>query len=414
MTGMKNSKIKIGRRAALGMGVSTAAVMVAGGAARSANASIDIVHFFSGADHPMELVIKAFNAKNLGVTAVSRQEGTTYEAITQKAMAGIAAGRPPAVMTTGWKLASFAKHTLGAQDLRQFGADGGAIIDNYKESVVKLVTIEGSIVGIPWALSTPVLYINTEHWKAAGLDPAAIPTTIEDLYAKLGQMQQKTNKAVLAYEVNEWEPQAFIQNAGGDVLDGAGKPVMDSAAAVYGMQKFVEAKTRKLWNPIGLSEMLTAFQAGALSAMVTSSARLSGVKAQSAFEIKLAKMPGLEGRPRRMNSGGNFLSILARNKEQQAAAVQFLKFCATPEAMKIWLGTGYLNTTKHDLPIPAGQEAAYAQLADGLTPETVWPGARGLEALKAHIDWISRIVNGSVSVPDGLKGSKEAVAKLLV
>ena len=114
-----------------------------------------------------------------------------------------------------------------------------------------------------------------------------------------------------------------------------------------------------------------------------------------------------------MNSGGNFLSILARNKEQQAAAVQFLKFCATAEAMQLWLGTGYLNTTKHELPIPPGQEAAYEQLADGLTPETVWPGARGLEALKAHIDWISRIVNGSASVPDGLKGSKDAVARLL-
>lgn len=413
MTNTASASRRLGRRAVLKTGVAAAAVLGASQPARSANASIDIVHFFSGADHPMELVIKAFNARKLGVTAVSRQEGTTYEAITQKAMAGIAAGRPPAVMTTGWKLASFAKYTLGAQDIRQFGADGQAIMDNYKESVVKLVTIDGSIMGIPWALSTPVLYINMEHWKAAGLDPAAIPTTVEDLYVKLAQLQQKTNKSALAYEVNEWEPQAFIQNAGGDVLDAAGKPVMDSPAAVYGMQKFVEAKTTGLWKPIGLSEMLTAFQAGALGAMVTSSARLSGIKAQTAFEIKLAKMPGLEGKPRRMNSGGNFLSILARNKEQQAAALQFLKFCATPEAMKLWLGTGYLNTTKHELPVPPGQEAAYAQLADGLTPETVWPGARGLEALKAHIDWISRIVNGSVSVPDGLKGSKDAVAKLL-
>lgn len=414
MTKTTTSNRPIGRRAALKTaGVAAVAVLTASQPARSANASIDIVHFFSGADHPMELVIKAFNAKNLGVTAVSRQEGTTYEAITQKAMAGIAAGRPPAVMTTGWKLASFAKHTLGAQDIRQFGADGNAILDNYKESAVKLVTIDGSVMGIPWALSTPVLYVNLEHWKAAGLDPAAIPETVEDLYAKLAQLQQKTGKSALAYEINEWEPQAFIQNAGGDVLDANGKPVMDSPAAVYGMQKFVEAKVKNLWKPIGLSEMLTAFQAGALGAMVTSSARLSGIKAQTAFEIKLSKMPGLEGRPRRMNSGGNFLSILARNKEQQAAALQFLKFCATAEAMKLWLGTGYLNTTKHELPIPAGQEAAYAQLADGLTPETVWPGARGLEALKVHIDWISRIVNGSVSVPDGLKSSKEAVGKLI-
>jgi multiple sugar transport system substrate-binding protein len=49
----------------------------------------------------------------------------------------------------------------------------------------------------------------------------------------------------------------------------------------------------------------------------------------------------------------------------------------------------------------------------GLTSETVWPGARGLEALTVHIDWITRIVNGAVSVPDGLRGSREAVEKLI-
>ena len=48
----------------------------------------------------------------------------------------------------------------------------------------------------------------------------------------------------------------------------------------------------------------------------------------------------------------------------------------------------------------------------GLTSETIWPGARGLEALTVHIDWITRIVNGAVSVPDGLRGSREAVEKL--
>lgn len=408
-------KATIGRRTALRVaaGSAAASVMLPGASARAANVSIDIVHFFSGSDHPMELVIKTFNAKNLGITAVSRQEGTTYEAITQKAMVGLAAGRPPAVMTTGWKLASFAKNTLGALDMKSAGPESAAILDNYKPDVIKMVTIDGAVMGIPWALSTPVLYINVDLWKSAGLDAAAAPTTVEDLYAKLQTFQEKTGKSALAYEVNEWQPQAFIQNAGGDVLDAMGKPVMDSPAAIYGMTKFVEAKTKGLWRPIGLSEMLTAFQTGALGAIVTSSARLSGIKAQSAFEIKLAKMPGLEGKSRRMNSGGNFLSILARKKDQQDAALQFLKFCATPEAMKLWLATGYLNTTKHTLRIPAGQEPAYAQLDDGLTPETVWPGQRGLEALKAHTDWISRIVNGTVPVAEGLKSSKDAVAKLL-
>jgi hypothetical protein len=46
---------------------------------------VDLVHTFSGADHPVQRVIRAFNDKASGVTVVSRQDGTTYEAITQKA-----------------------------------------------------------------------------------------------------------------------------------------------------------------------------------------------------------------------------------------------------------------------------------------------------------------------------------------
>lgn len=412
---MVRSTIAVGRRAALQLiAISVGAPFVlTSRQARSADTQIDIIHQFSGADHPMEQVIAAFNRRQTGVNAVGRQEGTSYEAITQKAMAGIASGRPPAVMTTGFKLASFAKQNLGACDIRSFGKGGEGVLANYTDKAVGLVTIGDSVLGIPWALSTPVLYVNMDLWKTAGLDPEVLPVTVEDMYATLSQLQAKTGKPALVYEVNEWLPQAFIQNAGGNVLNDRGEPEMDSPAAIAGVEKYVEPSRKGIWRPIGLSEMLTAFQTGAVGAIATSSARLSGIKAQSSFEIKMAKMPGLEGHQRRMNSGGNFLAILARKPDQQAAAIEFLKFCASAEAMRIWLQTGYLNTTRHSLPIPAGQEQAYAQFDDGLTAETVWPGRRGLEALKAHVDWLSRIVNGAVPVADGLKASKEAVGKLL-
>ena len=54
-------------------------------ASLGADAKIDFVHLWSGADHPVQKVIEAFNAEGTGVTVVSRQDGTTYETITQKA-----------------------------------------------------------------------------------------------------------------------------------------------------------------------------------------------------------------------------------------------------------------------------------------------------------------------------------------
>ena len=40
------------------------------------DAKVDLVHTFSGADHPIQRVIRAFNDKGTGVTVVSRQDGT--------------------------------------------------------------------------------------------------------------------------------------------------------------------------------------------------------------------------------------------------------------------------------------------------------------------------------------------------
>ena len=376
---------------------------------------VDLVHLWSGADHPIQKLIKAFNDKGTGVTVVSRQDGTTYETITQKAMSAIAAGRGPAMMTTGWKLGDFARRTLGAQDFRQiFGTDRTeALLAKFRPQVRPLAAIGGVPIGLPWSMSTPVLYINQALWTAAGLDPAAEPKTVEELYPMVRQLQERTGKQGLCYEVNEWLPQAFIQNAGGDVIDADGKPVMDSAAAVKGLEAFVQPRRDNLWRVMTIPEMLAAYQAGAIGVMATSSARQSGVRQAVNFDLRLTQMPGLAGQPRRMNSGGNFLAVYSKVKEQQEGAYKFMDFVAGREGFEIWLATGYLNVTTNDIPVRPGNEAAHAQMEGGLTSETIWPGARGLEALTVHIDWITRIVNGAASVPDGLRGDRAAIEKLV-
>jgi multiple sugar transport system substrate-binding protein len=376
---------------------------------------VDLVHLFPGADHPVQRVIRAFNDKGTGVTVVSRQDGVTYEAITQKAMASIAAGRGPALMTTGWKLGDFARRTLGAQDFRQiFGPERtAALLAKFRPQVRPLAAIGGVPIGLPWSMSTPVVYLNQALWTAAGLDPLAEPRTMEELYPMVRQLQERTGKQGLCYEVNEWLPQAFIQNAGGDVIDADGRPVMDSPAAVAGIEAFVQPRRDKQWRVMTIPEMLAAFQAGAVGVMASSSARQSGVRQAASFDLRLIQMPGLSGHPRRMNSGGNFLAVYSKVKEQQDGAYKFMEFLTSREAFEIWLATGYLNVTTNDIPVRPGNEAAHAQMEGGLTSETVWPGARGLEALTVHIDWITKIVNGAVSVPDGLRGSREAVEKLI-
>ena len=389
------------------------------GKARSADAAIEISSTWA-ADKPFQKVVDAFNAKNLGVTVTNRFDGD-YEAVTAKAVASVAAGRPPAMMITGWKFGYFAKRTLGARDLREINAaKAEAILANFRPSVLPLVTIDGAVIGLPWAMSTPITYINSDMWKAAGLDPN-LPETPDTkwLYESARKLdaalkgKHPTYRSPISLSNNEWTSQSFIQNAGGFIIDPDGKLALNSPEAIAGMSEYCAPAHEGLWLPVSDKEQVAAFQSGALAICTTSSTSAITFPFGAAKAVT-TKFPGLPGHPRKMNSGGNFLAVYTRNKEQAEASLAFLEFCASKEGQALWSQTGYLNTSQHDIPlINEFMKPAAAQLADGLTAETIWPGKRGLEGQAVWRKWVARMLLKETTVADGIKGAHDELTGLI-
>ncbi len=389
------------------------------GKARSADAAIEISSTWA-ADKPFQKVVDAFNAKNLGVTVTNRFDGD-YEAVTAKAVASVAAGRPPAMMITGWKFGYFAKRTLGARDLREINAaKAEAILANFRPSVLPLVTIDGAVIGLPWAMSTPITYINSDMWKAAGLDPN-LPETPDTkwLYENARKLdaalkgKHPTYRSPISLSNNEWTSQSFIQNAGGFIIDPDGKLALNSPEAIAGMSEYCAPAHEGLWLPVSDKEQVAAFQSGALAICTTSSTSAITFPFGAAKAVT-TKFPGLPGHPRKMNSGGNFLAVYTRNKEQAEASLAFLEFCASKEGQALWSQTGYLNTSQHDIPlINEFMKPAAAQLADGLTAETIWPGKRGLEGQAVWRKWVARMLLKETTVADGIKGAHDELTGLI-
>ncbi|MFD2250837.1 multiple sugar transport system substrate-binding protein [Pseudochelatococcus lubricantis] len=402
-----------------GVAVSAGAGVMKSAPARSADAAVEVSSPW-GADKPFQKVVDAFNAKKLGVTVTNRFDGD-YESAIAKAVASTAAGRPPAMMITGWKFGYFARRTLGVRDLRDIDpARAGAILANFRPSVLPLVTIDGAVIGLPWAMSTPITFINSSLWREAGLDPA-LPENPDTqwLYENARKLdaalkgKHPTYRSALALSNNEWTSQSFIQNAGGYIIDPDGKLALDSPEAVIGMTEYCAPAHEGLWIPVSGKEQDASFESGALAICTTSSTRAATFPFGHAKAVT-AKFPGLAGHPRRLNSGGNFLAVYARNKEQAEASLAFLEFCASKEGQSIWAAVGYLNTSLHDVPlINDFMKPAAAQLADGLTAETIWPGKRGLEGQEVWRKWVSRMLLKEVTVPDGLKGAHQELDVLI-
>jgi multiple sugar transport system substrate-binding protein len=371
-----------------------------------------------GSNQPFQKVVDAYNARKTGVSVVNRMDGD-YQEMATKALASIASGRPPEMMVTGWKFGYFARRTLGARDLAEIdAARAEEIIGQFKPNVRPLVTIDDALIGLPWAMSTPVTWINMNLWREAGLDDN-IPLDVSHAWlmeqaAKidkaLGGKNHPTYRSALDLSNNEWTSQAYVQNAGGFILDGD-RLVCDSAEAIEGMTRFAEPVRAELWSNMDYRAQQKAMFAGNIAIVTTSSSRAAAA-AKADIEFKDVMFPSIEGN-RNMNSGGNFLAVYARDAELAKASMDFLAFCASREGQEIWSEVGYLNTSVHDIARGPLQEASHAQLEAGLTPETIWPGARGLEGQDVWRQWVARILDGEVRPAEGLARAKDDLARLV-
>jgi len=364
--------------------------------------------------HPAAQLIEAFNARNTGVIVRGETPSTDYFATLQKAQAQIAAGRAPALVTTPWSNINFAVQGLEVVSLEKIGgSEVRPVLANYKEEVLPLVTVKGQTVGLPLAFSCPVMYYNNDIMKQAGVDPAELFKDW-DSFKRLGpKVKAVTGNPILGLGNNaDWEAQSIIQCNGGRVLDDNLKPAWDSPQAVTAMRTIAEVNKAGLYLQSTTQESNAAFIGGSLAIWMASIASLGGLTKQVKFDLKTSPFPVFAGKPRKMSSGGSFVGCYARDKEQQKAAWEFLKFVASKEGTEIWLKTGYLNATKFDHPVLPGQESAYIQLREGLTRESPWPGARAAEIQKIWGTYVARIWAGDISAEEGCKQAKQQVEPL--
>lgn len=412
---------KLSRRSALRLaGVSLAVAGTAGLGSRrvvaQSNTEIEIALLtsFATPESPAMKLIDAFNATGVGVTVTGTDYGASYQDVLQKVQANIAANIGPTLANTGWKYARFADAALNIVDLAAVDqAKTDALLAKYRPWVADIVRVDGKVVGLPFALSTPVLYYNRELFTQAGLDPEVAPKTWDEAATFATALKEAGVEAPIVGGIDEWEAQSFIQNNGGFVLDSEGKAVFDSEEAIGGMAVWTGLREAGHFAPLASDQVIPTFLGGNAGMLFTSVAALGTINMNAAFEVGTGVYPATGDKPKLMPSGGNFLGMYTEDEEKQQAAFAFHDFVSSTEGVTIWNETGYLIATNDDIPHLPGQEVGYEQMNAGLTTETIWPGPRGLEALAVFNDWVSKIVNGTVDVESGMKDGNKAVADLL-
>ena len=332
-------------------------------------------------------LVKKFNEENDHIEVVAKYNPDMYKGLMQNLQAEAATGNTPALVQIGWAFLDYFSNNfdyVAPQDaIDKFDSeDANFLTDNFLPNVLDLaVNSNGEQVGVPYSLSSPVLYINKDLLKEAGADMLTA-----DASGK--------KKASFATE--------------------------DGIAAMQMMQDMVKDGSAL---HVSWEEGCQSFIDGNCAMLYTTIARRASVQKGAQFDVATVKSPLWNDKERKVPAGGCFLAITAQSDEQIQAAWEFEKYLYSVESMAAWTeGTGYVpprkdvaeaeNGLKDFLAENTMMNAAIEQM-DGVVSWTAFPGDAGLEAEQLLLDMRDQILGGQVSAKDGMTSTQDAINQLL-
>jgi len=294
-----------------------------------------------------------FNAARSDV-AVTLEHVGNYDQAAQKLTAVLAANTPPDVMlmTVDSYLPGFAR--LGAlQPLDDYArTDKSAKMDTFVQTFVKNGTIDGKFYQVPLARSTPILYFNKDHLRAAGL-PETPPDTWDQV---LDASQKLTRSSALQPDPADgsrfafpvagywWSFQSIAWAFGGQLSDDKFTPTVTQPETVQALQFLVDLVQRhrvaRGYKTVGATGQ--PFYQGQLSFYVESTAQLTQVQQSTPARVGAAFMP--KQKARAVPGGGSGLTtIKSIPVEKKEASWEFMKFVtSTPNTVYFSQQTGYM------------------------------------------------------------------------
>ena len=186
-------------------------------------------------------LVKTFNESQDDIEVVAKYNPDMYKGLMQNLQAEIAAGTTTAIVQVGWALLDYISKNFEYQDPvavneKYDQEDPTFLKDNFMPNILDLAKdSKGNQVGVPYSLSTPVLYLNRDLLKEAGLDPAG-PKTWEELNEFSKTIKEKTGKYGFYFQepADNWATQGLLESNGAKfITDGKATIASKERKAAY-------------------------------------------------------------------------------------------------------------------------------------------------------------------------------------
>ena len=216
---------------------------------------------------------------------------------------------------------------------------------------------------------------------------------------------------------HHWLREVLIRQFGGAPYSADKKTVTyNTDAGVAATQWYIDLAAKQKVGQIGfLTDGVTAFRSGKAGMTIDGSFRLGALDNQKGLDYGVAELPSYNGIKSNFASYWvNGITTKATGPKQDAA-VKFLKFLTTPEAMELWMNTvGELPARKSVAEKDANKNhAKYGPFIRGLTYSYATDFVNESAQRKVLIDMVDKVTLNNVPTKDAVAQAAAEEQKLL-
>ncbi|MBP2076878.1 extracellular solute-binding protein [Oceanobacillus polygoni] len=376
----------------------------------------------------VEELVKEFNESQDEIIVEPRYNSGMYQGLMQNLQAEAAAGNAPALVQIGWSYREYFSnnfHFIEPQEIiKNISEDEGYLEEKFLPNVLALAeNNDGSQVGLPYSLSTPILYLNMDILNEAGVSPEDL-TSWEAVKEAAKTISESTDNygLYIAEAADNWNVQQLIESNDAAIIND-GKAAFANEQGFEAYQLYADMITEdKSALHIGSDEGTQAFVTGDVGIAHLTIAQRKNISDNAAFEVSGVPSPAFDGEQLKVPAGGSLLAITTDDEEKQQAAWEFTKFLYEADSIAAWTeGTGYLPPTvdavdnNDELKALMDEDtmmlSAYHQL-ENLVPWAPFPGGSGLQAEQLLIDMRDKILAGA-PIEETMKATQEEINNLL-
>lgn len=356
-------------------------------------------------------LVEDYNASQDNVEVVAKFNPDMYKGLMQNLQASVASNTVPDVVQVGWAFKDYFAENFEYIDptdlVQEVESENGDYFDKYfLDNIMQLAEKDGKYVGVPYSLSNPVLYLNRDLLKEAGLDENG-PTTWTELKDFAKTIKDETGKYgfYLQEPADSWATQALLESNGANVITD-GKATFASSEGVEAYQLYQDmVVTDESALHLPWEQGVQSFIDGNVGMVFTTIAQRNNIQSNSEFDVTAVESPSWEGKELKLPAGGAMLAVTSQDQEKKAATWDFLEYLYSVESMAEWTkGTGYVPPRNDVAEAEDGLKqfleentmmAPAIEQMDGMVSWTAFPGDAGLEAEQKLLDMRDKILSGS-------------------